>query len=80
MIEILSRREIEVLRLVAAGCRNYEIALCLAISIKTVEFHLSNIRDKLSARSRTDAVVRAVQAGVLDLTTPEQSPPEDGND
>jgi LuxR family maltose regulon positive regulatory protein len=52
---------------VAAGARNREIAQQLRVSIKTVEFHLSNILGKLSARSRTEAVVRASQLGLLSL-------------
>lgn len=61
----LTDRELEVLQHVAAGARNREIAQQLRVSIKTVEFHLSNILGKLSARSRTEAVVRASQMGLL---------------
>jgi len=75
-VEALTERETEVLRLVAAGCRNQDIARELDVSIKTVEFHLSNIRGKLGVRSRTEAVVRACQMGLLDLL-PSASPSRD---
>jgi DNA-binding NarL/FixJ family response regulator len=67
LVEPLTDRESQVLRLVASGCRNHEIARMLRVSIKTVEFHMSNIRGKLCVRSRTEAVVRACQIGLLDL-------------
>jgi DNA-binding NarL/FixJ family response regulator len=67
VLQRLTDRELEVIRLVAAGARNREIAAQLNVSIKTVEFHLSNILGKLSARSRTEAVVRAWQLGLLRL-------------
>ncbi len=50
----LTRREIEVLQLVAAGRRNREIAGQLCISTKTVEFHLRNVFRKLGVRSRAE--------------------------
>lgn len=64
----LTERELEVLRHVAAGSRNREIAKDLSVSIKTVEFHLSNILGKLGARSRTEAVVRAWRLGLFEFT------------
>lgn len=64
----LTDRELEVLTHVAAGSRNREIATELNVSVKTVEFHLSNILGKLGVRSRTEAVVRAWKLGVLGLT------------
>jgi DNA-binding NarL/FixJ family response regulator len=67
LIEELTERELEVLGYVAAGERNREIANHLSVSIKTVEFHLRNILSKLSARSRTEAVVRAWQLDLLTL-------------
>jgi DNA-binding NarL/FixJ family response regulator len=67
VLEVLTDREREVLQLVADGGRNREIARRLRISVKTVEFHLSNIRGKLGARSRTEAVVRACQVGLLSI-------------
>lgn len=68
ILEQLSERELEVLKKVAGGLRNQDIAADFRISIKTVEFHLSNIMGKLGVRSRTEAVVRAWQAGMLELT------------
>lgn len=67
VLQELTDRELEVLEHVAAGARNREIAQQLRVSIKTVEFHLGNILGKLSARSRTEAVVRASQVGLLSL-------------
>ena len=68
LLEQLTDRELQVLELVAAGRRNREIADSLRVSIKTVEFHLSNILGKLGAQSRTEAVVRAWQTGMLHLS------------
>ncbi len=65
LLERLTDREVQVLVCVAGGRRNREIAGHLNVSIKTVEFHLSNILGKLAARSRTEAVVRAWQCGLL---------------
>lgn len=67
LLEQLTDREMQVLNLVAAGRRNREIAELLKVSVKTVEFHLSNILGKLGAQSRTEAVVRAWQTGILRL-------------
>jgi NarL family two-component system response regulator LiaR len=67
VLEQLTDRELQVLSLVAAGRRNREIAEILKVSVKTVEFHLSNILGKLNAQSRTEAVVRAWQVGMLRL-------------
>jgi DNA-binding NarL/FixJ family response regulator len=51
----LTVREQEVLQLVAAGLQNNEIADELVVRLRTVEFHVTNILEKLSARSRSDA-------------------------
>jgi two-component system, NarL family, response regulator LiaR len=67
VLEELTDRELQVLSLVAAGRRNREIAEALRVSVKTIEFHLSNILGKLNAQSRTEAVVRAWQVGMLRL-------------
>jgi DNA-binding CsgD family transcriptional regulator len=56
----LSRREVEVLRLLARGATNQEIADQLYLSIKTVERHLLNAYRKVGARNRADAVRFAV--------------------
>jgi LuxR family maltose regulon positive regulatory protein len=56
LIEPLTAREIEVLKLIEAGCSNQEIAEKLIISFATVKRHISNIYTKLDAKSRTQAI------------------------
>lgn len=63
----LSEREIEVLRLVAAGMTNKEIASQLFIAEGTVKTHLNSIHEKLGVRDRTEAVMLAVRRGILRL-------------
>ncbi len=63
--ESLTSRELEVLKVVQQGHRNAEIAEELVLSVKTVEFHISNILAKLGARSRSEAVRTAYQKGLL---------------
>ena len=64
----LSRRELEVLRLVAAGRTNREIAGELFLSSRTVDMHVRNILAKLRCRSRTEATARAGELGLLSRT------------
>jgi ATP/maltotriose-dependent transcriptional regulator MalT len=61
----LSPRETEVLEFLAQGLRNAQIAKRLVISDKTVKTHLQHIYDKLDVGSRTEAVARARERGVL---------------
>lgn len=61
---VLSGREVEVLRLVADGLTNKEIAMQLRIGEKTVKTHVSNILTKLDLQSRTQAAVYAAQNGI----------------
>ena len=61
-----TRKEIEVLRLVASGKKNREVAEELHLSVNTVEYHLRNLFTKLGASSRTDALMRAQRSGWLD--------------
>src|SRR5205085_2659848 len=61
----LSQRERDILRLVAEGFQNAEIGSRLFISPKTVKTHLQNIYKKLGVKSRTEAAVKAKQAGLL---------------
>ena len=63
--DVLTAREIEVLRLVAAGRTNRLIAEALKLSEKTVDRHLSNIFDKLGVSSRAAATACAIQNGLL---------------
>jgi DNA-binding CsgD family transcriptional regulator len=62
---LLSERELEVLRLLAAGLSNQEIADRLVVALSTVKTHVNNIYSKLSARNRTEAANRARQLGLL---------------
>jgi DNA-binding CsgD family transcriptional regulator len=62
---VLTGRELEVLRLVAAGRSNREIATALVISPKTASVHVSNILAKLGAATRTEAAVKAHQLLLL---------------
>jgi two-component system NarL family response regulator len=61
----LSEREVEVLRLVAAGRSNREIATELSVSENTVKFHLRNILQRLGVSNRTEAVTVALQKRIL---------------
>lgn len=65
--ELLSKREIEVLKLVTRGLSNKEIADELCLSIRTVQGHIGNIFNKLKVSSRTEAVVHALKQGWVTL-------------
>jgi len=65
VVEPLTRRELEVLRLLAAGLSNRGIADALVIAVGTVKKHLKNIYRKLGVHSRTQAVARARDQGLL---------------
>lgn len=64
-VEPLSARELDVLRGLAEGQSNKQIARSLGISEHTVKFHINAILGKLGAQSRTEAVVRATRAGLI---------------
>ena len=66
-VEELTERELEVLRLLAQGMPNKEIASHLVISERTAKFHVSSIMSKLGATNRTEAVALAAQRGLIDL-------------
>ncbi|MEI6778141.1 MAG: LuxR C-terminal-related transcriptional regulator, partial [Chloroflexales bacterium] len=65
LIEPLSSRELEVLALVAAGLSNQDIASRLIVSISTVKKHINNIYGKLDVLSRTQAIKRARELGLI---------------
>jgi DNA-binding NarL/FixJ family response regulator len=65
--ETLSEREVEVLRLMAKGAANKEIAAALFISESTVKTHIANIFQKLDVNDRTEAVTTALQKGIIKL-------------
>src|SRR5271170_3606692 len=63
--EDLTTREVEVLRRVAEGNRNRDIAELLFISEETVKVHIKHIMDKLGAKDRTQAIAIAVRRGIV---------------
>lgn len=73
----LSERELEILRLVATGASNKEIASRLFISPNTVKVHLRNIFGKIGAASRTEAALFAINNGLVN--TPDISLPQETN-
>jgi DNA-binding NarL/FixJ family response regulator len=62
---LLTNREIEVLKCLAQGLSNREIALKLSISTRTVTTHVRNILDKLELDNRTQAALYAVEHGIV---------------
>jgi len=65
LLDPLSQRELEVLQLVAAGASNQEIAKALVVTPGTVKLHVSHILSKLGVKSRTRAILRARDLGLL---------------
>lgn len=65
LVEPLSPRELEILRLIGQGYTNQEIAEHLVVTLHTVKKHSSNIYSKLGVRNRTQAVARARELGLL---------------
>ena len=63
----LTPREVEVLGLIAKGCRNKEVGGQLGISEETVQVHVKNIMTKLKVHDRTEAVTAALRRGILHL-------------
>lgn len=67
LVEPLTSREKEVLQHMAEGLANKQIALMLSISEHTVKFHLSSLYTKLGVASRTEAVKRGIELGLISL-------------
>lgn len=67
LLEQLTDREVEVLRLAAKGMSNRDISRELHISVRTVQTHLSNVFNKLGVGSRTEAVVLGLRKGLFSL-------------
>ena len=65
LVEPLSEREMDVLKLLAQGCNDKKIAETLVIARETVHKHLKNIYGKLDVHSRTEAVARARELSLL---------------
>jgi len=69
--EALTERETDVLRLLAQGQANKQIARSLNIAEKTVKVHVSNILSKLGVQSRTQATLYAIRIGLVSASSPE---------
>jgi DNA-binding NarL/FixJ family response regulator len=70
--EELTSREIDILRLIADGNSNKQIADRLSIGEATVKSHMTNILSKLNANDRTHAVAIALRRGIIELPTPQK--------
>ena len=65
LVEPLSERELEVLRLLAAGMSNQEIAEEFVVTIHTVKWHTKNLYSKLNVRNRAEALARGTELGLI---------------
>ena len=65
--EEITSRETDVLRMLAEGFVNKDIAVRLGISEHTVKFHISSILDKLGASTRTEAVTLGIRRGLIPI-------------
>jgi len=66
-LDELTPREMDVLRLLAQGLSNRKIAARLSINERTVKYHVSAILAKLEVANRTEAVMRAIEQGLITL-------------
>lgn len=73
MIEKLTTRERDVIRLVSVGASNKEVANRLGLRASTVKSHVSSILWKLEAGSRTEAAIIALRAGLVEAPPPRQA-------
>lgn len=73
---ILTERELEIVRAVATGATNLQIARDLMISVNTVKVHLKNIFAKLEIQSRTEVALYAVTQGWIEIDRPTPAPEE----
>lgn len=76
--ELLSPREVEVLRLAAKGMSNKDIASQLFLSLRTVKAHLTNIFNKMGCSCRTDAIVKGLRDGCITLDNIDSGTGENG--
>lgn len=65
--EQLSQREAEILRLAANGMHTQDIAKALFVSVRTVKAHFTNIFNKMGVKCRTDAIVKGIREGYIQL-------------
>lgn len=65
LLDPLSQRELEVLRLIVEGATNKEIAAELVLTVNTVKRHISNIFDKLQVRNRAQAIAQARELNLI---------------
>jgi len=72
----LSQREVEILRLASKGMSNKDIANALFLSVRTVKAHLTNIFNKMGVGCRTDAILKGLREGYINL---HDIPQEEGN-
>jgi NarL family two-component system response regulator LiaR len=75
---LLSDREMEMLKLLATGMSNKEIAESLCLSLRTVKAHMSNIFTKMNVASRSEALVEALRKGLLTLDDIKQAGTSEG--
>lgn len=73
MPEQLTPRELQILRLVARGHTNRQIADRLIVAVGTIKVHVEHILDKLGATDRTQAAVRAVELGIVHADDPDSA-------